>query len=383
MENIILLSDSYKTSHYKQYPPNTEHVYSYFESRGGEFDEVVFFGLQYFLKEYLTGIRVTESFIREAKEIIDAHMGPGVFNEAGWKYIISEYEGKLPIIIKALPEGTITKPGDVLMSVENTDPRCYWLTNYLETLLVQTWYPTTIASLSRGQKKTFATALYLSGDISAIDFKIHDFGFRGVTCPEQAGLGGLAHLVNVQGTDTLRALLFGRKYYNIDMPGYSINAAEHSTITSWENESDAFENMLTQYPTGLVAVVSDSYNIYDACENLWGTKLKEQIIKRDGTLVIRPDSGDPSEVCCKILDILWDKFGGTMTRGFKVLDPHVRIIQGDGINRNSLGPLLRNIMDHGFSADNIAVGSGGGLLQDVNRDTCKFAFKCSDIKGCF
>lgn len=381
LNNICCLTDSYKCTHYPQYPAGTKRIYAYFESRCGSlYPETTFFGLQYFIKEYLEGKVVTKEKIDEAEEIFNLHFGSHVFNRAGWEHILKKHKGRLPIEIKAAPEGSVFKESNVLMTVENTDPEAYWLTNYLETLLVQTWYPSTVATQSRAMKKIILRYLSETGDPSLIDFKLHDFGFRGVTCPEQAAIGGAAHLVNFKGTDTVAALMMLRKYYGEEMAGFSIPAAEHSTITSWgrDNEVEACRNMLKQYPTGLVACVSDSYDIYNCCANIWGGVLKDEILARDGVLVVRPDSGDPPTVVVKVLDILGEKFGFTTnSKGFKVLHPKVRVIQGDGIDFNMLDLILVMMQSRGWSADNIAFGSGGGLLQKINRDTQKFAFKCA------
>jgi nicotinamide phosphoribosyltransferase len=381
--NICLLTDSYKVSHYRQYPPRSRRVYSYFESRTGSvFPQTVFFGLQYFLKEYLAGPVVTREAIDEADELCRHHFGQPVFNRADWEYLLSAHGGRLPVEIRAVPEGTVVDGSNVLMTVENTDDRVYWLTNYLETLLVETWYPSTVATQSRAMKQVILKALARSGDPSQIPFKLHDFGFRGVTCPEQAGLGGLSHLTSFLGTDTLVALRFGRRYYHAPMAGFSIPAAEHSTITSWgrAGEIDACRNMLRQYPTGLVAVVSDSYDIFHCCSAIWGGVLKAEVLARDGTLVIRPDSGDPPTTVVRVLDILGEKFGSTTNaRGYRALPSQVRVIQGDGIDFAMLGKILDAVLAAGWSADNIAFGSGGGLLQKLNRDTQRFAFKCSSI----
>jgi len=382
-DNIMLLTDSYKVSHWKQYPAGTQEIYSYFESRGGKFDQTVFFGLQYFCKKYLEGQVVTAEKIDEAEEMFNAHFGGGqVFNRAGWEHILNKHDGYLPVRIMAVPEGTVVPGRNVLMTLVNTDPDCFWLTNYLETLLVQTWYPVTVATQSREMKKIIMRYLEETGDPAGIAFKLHDFGFRGVSSVETAGIGGAAHLVNFMGTDTFEALVVARKYYGERMAGFSIPASEHSTITSWgkENEVDAMRNMLTQYPTGLVACVSDSFDIYKACSELWGKELKDEVLARDGTLVVRPDSGDPPVVVVKILELLWDAFGGEINdKGYRVLDPHVRVIQGDGIDFEMLEKILSAMKNNKLSADNIAFGSGGGLLQKLNRDTLKFAFKCSSI----
>ncbi|XP_003385030.1 PREDICTED: nicotinamide phosphoribosyltransferase-like [Amphimedon queenslandica] len=385
MENNLLLTvDSYKVTHYCQYPPGTSKVYSYFECRGGVFPETVFFGLQYILKKYLVGKVVTEEKIQEAKEVYDGHLGSGLFNEEGWRYILAQHNGHLPLKIKAVPEGMIVPVKNVLFTVENTDPKCFWLTNFIETLMVQAWYPITVCTSSRAQKELIAKYLNETSDsMEGLPFKLHDFGFRGSTSVESAGIGGAAHLVNFSGTDTVAALSFAKKYYNCKVAGFSIPAAEHSTITSWtkEGEVDAFRNMLTQFPNGLMACVSDSYNIWDACEKLWGEKLKDLVEERGergGTLVVRPDSGDPPTVVVKVLEILGSKFGTiTNKKGYKLLPPYLRVIQGDGISYESLTKILEALKDNKWSSDNLVFGSGGALLQKVHRDTQKCAFKCS------
>lgn len=379
--NILLLTDSYKISHYKQYPAGTSQIYSYFESRGGKFDSITFFGLQYYLKEYLEGQVVTKEKIDEAEKLYNAHFGAGnVFYRAGWEHILNKHDGKLPVRIKAVPEGATTPVRNVLMTIENTDPACWWLTNFLETILVQVWYGSTVATQSREIRKRILTYLEETGDPSLINFKLHDFGFRGVSSIESASVGGAAHLINFMGSDTVAALSFIQDFYNTQgVFGFSIPAAEHSTITSWgrENEMHAYRNMLKQYAEGLVAVVSDSYDVYNACENIWGGFLKQEVLERKGTLVVRPDSGIPKDVVLNIMNILGEKFGyETNSKGYKVLHPNVRVIQGDGVDYDSIGEILDNLKNHGWSADNVAFGMGGALLQKLDRDTQKFAFKC-------
>lgn len=382
--NIIFLTDGYKPTHYPQYPDKTTSIYSYLESRGGAFQHSLFFGLQYFLKRYLAGKVVTQENIEEAAEFFPKYYAgtSAVFNRAGWEYILKEHDGKLPIEIKAVPEGQILPIRNALITVENTDPKAFWLTNYLETLLVETWYPITVATQSWYMKQTILRHLQETGDPAGILWKLHDFGFRGVSSPETSGLGGAAHLVNFMGTDTIPGIVLAHNYYGADLAtaGGTIPASEHSTITSWgkDNELAAFRNMLNQYPTGLVACVSDSFDIFKACSDLWGDKLRQQVFNRDGVLVIRPDSGDPHVILPKILGLLGDAFGYTINeKGFRVLHPKVRLIQGDGVEYNTLNTMLNALKMNHWSADNIAFGSGGGLLQKVNRDTMKFAFKCS------
>jgi nicotinamide phosphoribosyltransferase len=378
MHNIILNSDSYKYSQFNQYPAGTEYIYSYIESRGGVHDTTVFFGLQAFIKEYML-TPVTMEMIDEAEAIITAHGEP--FNREGWEYIVNTYGGKLPVTIKAAPEGTVIGTRNVLATIVNMDPKCYWLTSFLETALLRAiWYPTTVATNSYQSKQLILDYLEKTGDPSAIDFKLHDFGARGVSSLESAGIGGAAHLVNFQGTDTVEALLFARRYYGADMAGFSIPAMEHSTVTSWgrEGEVASYRNMLKQNakPGGLVAAVSDSYDIFAACEK-WGTELKQDVLDSGATLVVRPDSGDPADVVAKCLKILDKYFGHTVNdKGYKVLN-NVRVLQGDGINHQTIRSILYTITLAGYSADNVAFGQGGALLQIVNRDDQKFAMKCS------
>merc|ERR1719356_1107364 len=240
--------------------------------------------------------------------------------------------------------------------------------------------------------KTIMKYLKSTGSQDVIDkglhfFKLHDFGFRGVSSVESAATGGAAHLVNFFGTDTMAAMVCAKEYYGADpLLAFSIPASEHSTMTSWgrEGEVEAMRNMLTQYPKGLVACVSDSYDIFKACTDYWGTELKATIEKRDGVLVVRPDSGELPGIVLQVLEKLESKFGSTTTStGHRVLPDCIRVIQGDGVDIKSLEVVLQAMKDNNWGADNLAFGSGGALLQKMHRDTQKCAFKCSYalIKG--
>ncbi len=383
-KNIILNTDSYKASHWLQYPPGTEYVFSYIESRGGESDKTVFFGLQAAMIEYLEGSVFNQSDIDEAAEFFAEHGEP--FNREGWEDMLRDYGGRLPIEIRAVPEGTVVPVGNILVSVVNTDPRFFWVTSYVETMLLRAvWYGTTVATISYNIKQLIKSYLEKTGDVNGLPFKLHDFGARGVSSFESAGIGDAAHLINFMGTDTITGPLFAKKYYNAKgCVGYSIPAAEHSTITSWgrPNEVEAYRNMLKQYakPGSLLAVVSDSYNIYQAVENLWGRELKDEVIKSGATVVIRPDSGDPVSVVSDCLVMLDNAFGSVVnSKGYKVLN-NVRVIQGDGIDEDMIRKILERITLLGYSADNVAYGMGGALLQHCNRDTQKFAMKCSAMR---
>lgn len=386
--NLILDTDSYKAAHWLQYPPKTTRVFSYIESRGGKFDKTVMFGLQYIIKTTLLK-PITQQDINEAEVFFAEHFGRSdIFNKAGWQYILEKHGGNLPIAIHAVPEGSVIPGKNILVAIENTDPEnTFWLTSYLETLLMRVWYPITITTNSYRAREVLLKYLEMTGDPSLIDFKLHDFGARGVSCKEQAGIGGMSHLVSFMGSDTLTGIVFARKYYNTNaMVGFSIPAAEHSTMTSWggkEGEVKSMKNMLDKFigQNKMVAVVSDSYDIFNACIQHWGTTLRHQIEHSGGVLVIRPDSGDPVEVTLRVVELLGEKFGFAINeKGYKVLKPCVRIIQGDGIDLEMIEKILANYAKHGWSADNIAFGSGGGLLQKFDRDTLKFAMKCSAIQ---
>lgn len=381
--SYIFDTDSYKTSHYLQYPVGTTNMFSYVESRGGDYPETVFFGLQYYLKEYLTH-RVTVEEVDLAKKLYAAHGVP--FNYDGWMHIAKNLGGKLPVRIRAVPEGTVVPTHNIMVSIESTGgPETFWVASWLETMLLRIWYPITVATRSRLIRSIILEALETSSDDpqAEINFKLHDFGSRGVSSQESAMLGGAAHLVNFMGTDTIPALLMAMEHYDCEMPGFSIPAAEHSSITSWgkENEVEAYRNMLTQFgkPGAILAVVSDSYDLWNACSQLWGTELRQEVIDSGAVVVIRPDSGHPPSVVSKTAHLLAEKFGYTLnSKGYKVLN-NVRIIQGDGINEHSIRAILNNLLDAGFSATNVAFGMGGALLQILNRDTQRFAMKCSHI----
>jgi len=379
---IISQTDSYKVSQWKVYPDNMTKMFSYLESRGGTSEEITFFGLQYLLKEYMVGPVITRDAINTMEVFFKGHFGrDDVFNKEGWEYILKEHSGYLPISIKAVPEGTTVPVKNILLAVENTDPKCAWLVNYLETLILKVWYPISIATRCRKIRKAILKHLEISGSPETIDFKLVDFGYRGVTTEEQAGIGGLAVLTSFMATDNLAGIIMGMEYYGTQMCGFSIPATEHSVMVAKgrEGELEQCKRFLDKYPNGLIACVSDTYNIFECCKNIWGGELKDTIENRNGTLVVRPDSGDFFVVVPKILDILAEKFGFFInSKGYKVLSDKVKIIQGDGMDPETIDLLFAKLVELGWSADNLTVGSGGGLLmENVTRDTHKFAIKAS------
>ena len=395
--NLVLLGDAYKYSHAKFYEDNTTKIYSYLESRGGKFNETVFYGLQMFLKEYLEGVAIIQEELDEAYEYLGTKFGvfgrDDVFDKSKFQYIIDVHGGRLPVIIKAVPEGTIVGVKNVLLTIENTDPECFWLTNFLETILLQVWYPITVATLSHEVKKIvreyFDKTSCLPEEVIefVIEFVLNDFGFRGVSSVQSAGVGGSAHLVNFRGSDTTIASKRICEYYNTDTVfGLSVPATEHSIMTL-KGEAGEYEMMkrtLQKFPTGIVACVSDSYHILRACSQGWGTELRDLVLSRPSEpgnqLVIRPDSGHVINTLKAVFEILFDKFGYTTNdKGFKILPPQVRVIQGDGVNIGSIAEIYEELFKLKISAENIVFGMGGKLLQaDINRDTQNFA-----TKACF
>lgn len=377
--NLILLSDSYKYSHYSQYPTNTESIYSYMEARGGEYSDVIFFGLQYYIKEYLNK-PITKANIEEAYALSQVHGIP--FYKEGWDDLLNYRGGHLPLRIRAVPEGSINKVGDVLMTIENTDKRFFWLTNWTETLLMKVWYPTTVATKSYAVKQMLKSFWDKASDNSqGIDFAYHNFGDRGSTSVEAAMLGGMAHLTQFSGTDNFNAVKGCGDYYNTYF-GYSIPASEHSTMTSWGrgNEFKAIENYLEVYKSSpIIACVLDSYDIYKATDFVTSGTMQEKIESDDyPVFVIRPDSGNPLEIIPKLLKILEDNLCSYYNnpKGYRVFNKY-RIIWGDGITPETIKDILELVTSLGYAPDNFAFGSGGDLMQNVNRDTCKFAIKCS------
>lgn len=392
--NPILRVDSYKCSHFTMYPPGSEIVSSYIEARGCDlgWNETVALGVQGFVKQYLSD-PITAADIDDAEARITAHGLP--FNREGWEIILNEYKGFMPLAIEALPEGTVVGLRNVLVQMRNTDTRLPWLTSYFETALLRAvWYPTTVSTQSREIKKTILGHLKATGCApEAINFMLHDFGARGVSSSESAGIGGFAHIVNFMGSDTLEGTEYARQFYGAEeMPAFSVQATEHSTVTSWgrEREAEMYRHCITSNPGKIgdmqiiTSIVSDSYDIYNACANIYGEELYDDVValgQRGGRLVVRPDSGDPTVVPVECVKLLAGKFGSVEnSAGYKVLPDFIRVLQGDGINQDSIDQILQNLAAEGFAAENMVFGMGGALLQGINRDTLKFAMKASAIR---
>ena len=385
----VMLTDSYKAGHHRMYEKGTEYVFSYLEAReGGQYPETTFFGLQPILRT-LTGPVVTAPRIRVANNILEAHFGTTEeFNKAGWEYIATKHNGRLPLRIKAVPEGTSVPLGNALMTVENTDPNCAFLTNAVESLLLHVWYPSNVATISRNVKVYLKDALERSADsLDALPFMLHDFGYRGAATHDAAAIGGAGHLINFLGTDTLPAMELALDEYdaNLNDLAFSVPASEHSVMTARgrQREYEVVADLIEQHPTGILSVVADSYDIWAFVDTL-GTLFKNRILARDGKFVVRPDSCPdgftPAQVVLNIADRLKKTFGYTInSKGLCVLNPHVGIIWGDGIDPDGVKAIVEVLIAAGYSAENIVFGMGGALLQKHDRDTQRNAFKASAI----
>jgi len=384
-DNILLDSDVYKHTHWKMIPPDVKFTYAYQESRGvndkGVPPETLVFGYQYYIKRYLEGQVITEEMIPEAAELMKEIFNTDqYFNEQGWKYILENYDGRLPIVIKAVPEGLVIPSHNILMSIQNTDAHVPWLTTFVETLLMRSWYPMSVATTSLGIKKLIKKYADKTGGSPEILFHLNDFGSRGVSSKESAGIGGMAHLVNFKGSDTIEAARYAKAYYNAGFCMGSVAASEHSETLLFgeDNEKGAYEHFIDTFPNGILSIVSDTYDLNIAVDKIFGVELKDKILERDGKLVVRPDSGYPPHITIQVLKSLYKHFGGTTNdKGYINLNPKVGVIYGDFIAYGMIDDILAAMEREGFSTDNVVFGMGGGLLQQVNRDTFKFAIKNS------
>lgn len=390
LDNPILNADSYKTCHFTFMEPGTNRIVAYISPRiGGEYKTVIHFGLQAYLIKYLSQV-VTKEMIDQAEVFLTAHGEP--FNRAGWEYILNKYNGKFPLRVRAVPEGMRIPYGNATVVVENTDyenmdeQTAAFLATYVETGMLRAgWYGSTVATQSYEMRKLLLEFLEETGDPSLIPFGIIDFGSRGVSSKESSEIGGAAHLAAGNfGTDNLLGIAHSMVYYNkTDVTGYSIQATEHSVTTARGKDGELafFREVIAKVtPTKPASLVIDSYDMNRAIKYV-GVDCKEQLIATGGTLRLRPDSGVPYKVVLSTIKKLDKYFGHTVNaKGYKVLHPSVRVIQGDGITLKMMRKILQVLKDAGYSADNVNFGSGGFLLQQVNRDTCRYAMKASYVE---
>lgn len=393
MTNLLLKTDSYKLAHWAMYPAGTEGVYSYFESRqGAAYPYTVFFGLQHLLKAHLTGVVFGADDVERAATLAEAHFGTArTFNREGWLALLERHGGRIPMRVRAVPEGSVIPTGNVMMTVESTDPDFAWVTNYFESLLTHIWHPATVATRSRHTLAVIRGFVERTGgDPDAARFMLHDFGYRGAAGDDAAALGGAGHLLCGVGTDTLPAMELLMESYAADLTtlAFSVPASEHSVMTALGrgNEPEVVADLLGRFPTGILSIVGDSYDIYAFVETL-GTRFHDAVMARDGVVVVRPDSPTPQHPTADaqmlaLIEQLERLFGATRNAaGYRVLDPHVRVLWGDGLDTEKIEAILLTVTEAGYAAENIAAfGMGGGLLQKLNRDTQRFAFKASAVR---
>lgn len=380
MTNIILNADSYKASHQPWYPAGTTGQFAYLTARKNN-KTIIPFGLQMAIKKNLLK-PITQADIDEADEILTSHGLP--FYKEGWQKILNEYNGYLPVTIKGVLEGTPTPSQTPLVTIESTDLDLFWLPSYIETWLQRdVWYPSTIAT-NDYENYTILKSYYdeTSDNPGNLLFALHDFGARGVSSHETAEMGGLAHLLYFRGTDNLASIAASRKYYNCSMPGFSIPATEHSVQCAFGNhrQMEYISSVINDVDKGqVVSIVLDGYDIYRDTEAFCSQF--RIIVQQSGiNVVIRPDSGNPLVVIPKLIYIIDYWFGHTInSKGYKVLN-NIGLIQGDGIDTSTMTSLARMIKELGYAAETLVYGSGGGLLQKVNRDTYSFAQKTSAMK---
>jgi nicotinamide phosphoribosyltransferase len=392
LRNIITSSDAYKFSHPFVVRNDIDRATSYIEARKTAYtDEIVFFGLQAYIKEYLAK-QLTMADIDTAERYAKSAMIP--FARAVWERVVNEFDGYVPVAIEALAEGTVVRPGVVVVQV--TSYKMPEIVADIETSLLRgIWYPSTVATLSRAIKKNIANAYNVTSDLDitapmTLACALNDFGARGCSSGETAALGGLAHAVNFLGSDTIEAIEAAVTYYNHDLDTdgpvvISVPATEHSvtTMNGEDGECDFVGKVIdtfTEMGFPIVSIVADSYDLDRFVTEYVGTTHKEKIEARDGWIVVRPDSGTPHFIVPHVLKLLDAKFGSTInSKGFKVLNPKVRVIQGDGVNLESINNILSAVKWSGFSVENVVFGMGGQLLQAPMRDDFSWAMKTNEI----
>lgn len=392
--NPLLATDVYKLGHMSQYCPGTSYVYSYLQARSDKtFDFTVFFGLQYYLKNYL----LTKLTPEMGEEFIEYHtkLLGDCPEETKTRIRALCKLGYWPLKIKAVPEGVTMPVRNVLMTIENTHPEFYWCVGFVESLLLKVWYPTTVATCSR-RYRNFVDVMFNrtcdEKDDALKPFMVHDFGYRGDTSEESAAVSGGAHLLSFTGSDTIPALPWVERFYG-PATMLSVPASEHSVMCSFGqvDELAAFRHMLKTYPTGIVSIVSDTYDIYRVLTG-FAKELEPEILGRQGKTVFRPDSGDPEKIICGDPDarigsaewlgairLLDRQFGATVnSKGYRVLDPHVGLIYGDGMYYERYVRILNRLSDMGYAASNLVIGVDG-ILRNHSRDTLGFANKATQV----
>ena len=395
--NIILDIDSYKNDHGEMMPADTEKIFSTIVPRRANryTDKVKAMGHQYAIRKYVSQ-PVEEWMIDEAERELKEQ--GFIFDRKRWEHILVAHNGYLPLEIRAIPEGMIVPVGVATVTIINTDPKCAWLTSYTETMFQRVcWKMTTVASLSYDLYRYLDDMMIKHcGESGKVNFHLHNFGSRGADSYEADIFAGIAHLASgFNGTDCAQANRNIKHYYNTTKSyGSSVTASEHSVMCTWANsetEDDlpAVEMMLnileekldTASGVPIVSIVGDTYDIYRLTRDYLGGKLKSKVIAlgaRGGKVVVRPDSGDPLTMCLDVIKILMDKFGYTVNKfGYKVLPPYIGVIQGDGINNDSIRHIVARLDKARISLENIVFGMGSGLTHDAGRDEFSFSMKAT------
>ncbi|UFS95894.1 nicotinate phosphoribosyltransferase [Nocardia huaxiensis] len=401
----LFLTDAYKLDHRRQYPPGTTRVYSNLTHRASRIPgvgQVVHFGLQAFIQDVLTDAfgrffaADVEQVCAEYERRVTAVVGPNVI---GSEHIRALHAlGYLPLSIRSLPEGTAVPIKVPVLTVENTHPDFFWLTNYIETALsAAVWQPSTSATTAWRLRRLLEERARATGAPSAaVDFQGHDFSFRGMPGLEAAAASGAAHLLSFTGSDSLVSEDWIRYFYPDDSGEpilASVAATEHSVMCAGtrESEDDTYRRLLELYPNGIVSVVSDTFDLWRVLTETLPA-LRERIMGRDGTLVIRPDSGDPETILCGtgiddspagrgVVRLLWETFGGTVNEaGYRVLDPHVGVIYGDSITHDRADAITARLASLGFVSTTVVFGVGSYTYQYVTRDTFSSAVKATYVE---
>lgn len=382
--SLILRMDSYKFSHPFAYPEGIQAQSCYGEARVKGSEIITPFGMQILCKRYLTET-INMNDVDQAEKFSEMHFGRKLFHRSGWEKVVTDYAGKLPLIIRSVPEGMSVRGGQPIYTVTVIDSDLFWMAAAFETMIQRAvWYPTTVATMDHKIKSTIKEFYEKTGaNMDILPFSLHDFGGRGVTCAEQAEIGGAAHLVHFMGSDTVEGILAANFFYKEDMSAFSVYATEHAIECSFGGSvQGARDYIRTQLknavPGSIMSMVIDGYDVYREAELLC-TEFRNDIIACGAKIVFRPDSGDMMEVVPRILQLQEAAFGYTLTsKGYKQIK-HVGIIQGDGVNHAAINELLSKITEMGYSADCVVFGSGGALLQKMDRDSLKFAQKASSI----
>lgn len=386
--NKVMAADSYKYTHPHLYVKGSKNMFDYAEARSVKiYEKTLFNGLKPLLKMFATPITK-----REVDEAEICAMFHGIeFYREGWNVILNKYNGLLPITVRAVKEGSLIPNGNPLYSIELTedDDKVYWVVSWLETILMKVWYTCNIGTRSFYVKKMLIEMGRITDENPFVDYQYHNFGDRGSPFMEAASVGGASHLMLFKGTDSFHSLKYIVNTYNLKIEdianlAHSIDASEHSTITSWGRDGErAFVlNFLEKNKRkAIIACVGDSYDIFEFTDFVTKGEFKEKIESSDyPTFVIRPDSGDAVDVINMMLNIM-EKNGVAYTvnkKGYKVFNKY-RIIWGDGINMETMRDILSHLILRKYSTQNMAFGSGGWLMQQHDRDTLGFAIKCSEI----